>query len=265
MKASRERAQKEEKEFWVNLIQEGYFGIKGQDLMMYLRALPLLELPLYGFDLIDFGNKFVLEIGCGPYGYVTVVNAKYKIGIDPLMNFYNKKYKLVDGPDYLKGLGEFIPLPKECVDVIFCRNVLDHVYDPRLVILEMNRVLKMGGLLIFQMNTYDFILAFLRKHVRTTRRLWRAIFRSDCPIQIDLLHPHNYTTRGISHLMKSYGFEILRGWERAPLKGGVKTKYHVLIRAVLRTLPKIGVRDFRAVFLKKGNLTPIDRSIPWVN
>lgn len=49
---------------------------------------------------------------------------------------------------YQQGLGEAIPFPDETFDMVTCQTVLIHVPDVLLVLKEMTRVLKPGGLLV---------------------------------------------------------------------------------------------------------------------
>lgn len=51
-------------------------------------------------------------------------------------------------PLVINGAGEFLPLPAECVDVVWSHEVLEHVQDDGAAIREMVRVLKPGGRII---------------------------------------------------------------------------------------------------------------------
>lgn len=51
--------------------------------------------------------------------------------------------------NYLKGSGEDLPFPSDTFDVVLCCDVLEHVKDLPKVISEISRVLKVGGILIY--------------------------------------------------------------------------------------------------------------------
>ena len=51
--------------------------------------------------------------------------------------------------DYLVGAGESLPVPDESYDVVYCCDVLEHVADLDKVIAETARVLRPGGLYLF--------------------------------------------------------------------------------------------------------------------
>ena len=50
---------------------------------------------------------------------------------------------------YLKGVGESLPFPDGSYDVVFCCDVLEHVRDLPKVVSEISRVLKTGGVFIY--------------------------------------------------------------------------------------------------------------------
>jgi 2-polyprenyl-6-hydroxyphenyl methylase/3-demethylubiquinone-9 3-methyltransferase len=50
---------------------------------------------------------------------------------------------------YLKGVGESLPFPDASYDVVFCCDVLEHVRDLPKVVSEISRVLKTGGVFIY--------------------------------------------------------------------------------------------------------------------
>jgi 2-polyprenyl-6-hydroxyphenyl methylase / 3-demethylubiquinone-9 3-methyltransferase len=101
------------------------------------------------------GKISVLEVGCGG-GILTEEIAKRGFitsGIDPSesslntaiehakMNNLSIKYKI--------GSGENLPIESNSFDVVLCCDVLEHVHDLPKVISEIARVLKNGGVFIY--------------------------------------------------------------------------------------------------------------------
>jgi len=104
---------------------------------------------------IDSGKTNVLEVGCGEcilseeiarMGFITT-------GIDPsepsLNSAINHAIKGNLKINYEKGTGENLPFQNNSFDVVLCCDVLEHVYDLPKVISEISRVLKNGGIFIY--------------------------------------------------------------------------------------------------------------------
>ena len=118
----------------------------------------------------------VVELGSGPLGYTSVIQADRKIAVEPLTDQFRKLFTLPKDVEYLKGKGEDIQLPNNCADVVFCSNVLAHVQCPEKVLQESQRILKSKGVLYFSMY-FD---------VEST------------------LHPFNFTRRQAKALLSKY-------------------------------------------------------------
>lgn len=244
-------AQESEKHFWHALFLNGYHGM---DLEKLLKQRYLLDLVIrYDFDLSFFEDKTVVEIGCGPYGCVSSIVAKNKIGVDPLIDYF-RQYTKSDPqePHYVKSVGELLPFPNEFADVVICQNVLDHTNDPYNCLREINRILKLNGLLVLWVNTYHFIVALVRKNVEKGKLRLLAFKK-------DVSHPHSFTLGEILRVMKNYRFKMIRGSEERPLKGAEYPKGDIETRnlgltLLLKILPfNVREHEFRGVFRKIGN------------
>lgn len=102
----------------------------------------------------------ILEIGSGPAGALTFLKSYNKYAIDPLEDFFSTKeeWRLFRDPkvNYQKGKGEELPYEEDFFDLIIIDNVLDHCENPILVLDEMNRVLKKGGIIFCRQNLYNW-------------------------------------------------------------------------------------------------------------
>lgn len=84
----------------------------------------------------------IIDVGCGEKPYINFLSRdkvnKY-IGID-----------VYDGSnvDIVVQDGETWPVETECYDVVLCTQVLEHVNKPEFFVNEIERVLKVGGVLI---------------------------------------------------------------------------------------------------------------------
>lgn len=103
-------------------------------------------------------DKTILSIGCGCTGDLSTWPGALKIGIDPLLSVYDKLGMLMkDRPGvsstlYLAVGAESIPLLDNYVDLVLCRNALDHTLNPDKVLSEVWRVLQDNGLLFLSVD-----------------------------------------------------------------------------------------------------------------
>jgi 2-polyprenyl-6-hydroxyphenyl methylase/3-demethylubiquinone-9 3-methyltransferase len=104
---------------------------------------------------MDPEGKYALEVGCGGgilceeiagTGFNTT-------GIDPSEQslITASKHAAESGLkiSYIKGTGESLPFRDGIFDIVFCCDVLEHVQDLPKVISEISRVLKPGGVFIY--------------------------------------------------------------------------------------------------------------------
>jgi 2-polyprenyl-6-hydroxyphenyl methylase/3-demethylubiquinone-9 3-methyltransferase len=112
---------------------------------------------------IDPKGKTALEIGSGG-GILT--EEIYKMGftttgIDPAQESVNTATNHAKSAGlnirYEKGVGEQLPYPDNSFDCVFCCDVLEHVRDLPKVIAEISRVLKPGGVFIYDTLNRTFI------------------------------------------------------------------------------------------------------------
>lgn len=123
----------------------------------------IIELQDYVGDLT---GKRVLDTGCG-YGMM-LIHSRLNYGIDvhglePSKREYEGRFEIAqmlladNGLDQSLiqcGIGEQMPFPDSSFDVVFSFQVLEHVYDPRRVLMESWRVLKPGGILYCNAPNY---------------------------------------------------------------------------------------------------------------
>lgn len=121
--------------YCVNPVRYGYFK----------RKMQLLELT----------GRAVLDIGCGG-GLLAEEFAKdgfVVTGLDPAVTSvtaarnHARKNKL--DISYQVGRGEALPHTDHAFDIVTCCDVLEHVDDPSVVLSEVSRVLKPGGIFFF--------------------------------------------------------------------------------------------------------------------
>ena len=151
----------------------------------------------------------LLDVGCGnkPYQPIFAPHVTEYIGIEHAATFAETAAGHRGTRPDLTYDGQRIPFPDQSFDTVLNVQVLEHTPRPRLLIAEMARVLKPGGLLILS-----------------------------APFQFRLHEqPHDYyryTSHGLRHLLDEAGLEL--GHEAAA--GAVRPR--------LWTLPFVGASMF---------------------
>jgi SAM-dependent methyltransferase len=111
----------------------------------------------------------ILEIGAGPAGALTSLPSNHKYAIDPLEDYFStrKEWTQIRDPKvlYQTGKGEALPYQDDFFDLIIIDNALDHCENPILVLDEIHRVLKKGGVIFFRQSVYHWWGRWIRKVV----------------------------------------------------------------------------------------------------
>jgi len=89
----------------------------------------------------------ILDFGCG-FGYGTKMLLKEDrevIGVDISKEAIDYAKKNYPGPKYLEIFENKIPFPNDYFDAVIAFEVIEHVKDPELLLLEIKRVMKKGA------------------------------------------------------------------------------------------------------------------------
>jgi SAM-dependent methyltransferase len=189
MEAEHVRSLEAEKAFWSDPDNSRHFS------RPYWEA----ELARDELDFSLFEGKIVCEIGAGPLGMIYFADAKARIAVDPLIRFYEELglLSVEDDQDVrlIEAGGEAIPeVEDDCVDVVICYNVLDHVHAPERVLREARRILRADGLLYLNCHIVRSVFSPVRKPLRL----------------IDPPHPHHFSKSDLVRLLERSGFECQR-------------------------------------------------------
>ena len=189
--------------FWEIFLSEGYFVRK-----------ELFENIKY--FAVNFNGK-ILDVGCGSKPYEKLFSVDEYIGLEynSSKNIENKNVDYFNKADYLYSGGAF-PFEDNFFNGVISTQVLEHVPDPRLFLIEINRVLKKDGLILI-----SFPLMF---------------YEHEKPYDF-----FRFTSFGIQKLLKETGFEII---EKKKLATSAKTLVHLSACYIAKNIKNIYLKYF---------------------
>jgi len=201
MDVSKERwliAQKSEEEFWEKYTQDSLLRESGD---RYPKKAEVLLKEWSKFIKIDNNTK-ILQVGCGPEDVINYFKKGKTYSIDPLADFYKRKFSLDYKKTHLtKAPGEVIPFPDKSFDVVILINVLDHVHLPSKVLDEIKRVMKKEAIFHFENYFYQkSFIAIAKSYGKLKQMASGEIF--------NIHHPYMFTSKELHNLISSK-FQIL--------------------------------------------------------
>jgi SAM-dependent methyltransferase len=207
-----QNAQAYERDYWQSLAaridngsvsQLDWYRWRAEQLELRLRSLGLNH-------LVD-GRARVIEVGSGPVGVVGFFPAAKRVAVDPLERSYAANSTLTahrnPAVDYRQGMVESLPCTSGGYDLAIIENCIDHVRDVQSAMRELRRVLDPRGTLYLTVNC---------------RTSWGyVVHRTLSRLQVDVGHPHTFTTDRLKKLFQDNHFRVLQfegGAETAVLK-----------------------------------------------
>ena len=146
-------------------------------------------------------NSKILQIGCGPEDVINYFSKGKLYAIDPLAEFYKKKFNLnYKNMTFVQARGEEIPFEDNFFDIVILANVLDHVEDPRKVLSEVKRVLKKEGI-------FHFENLFYQKSFIAVSKIWAPIKQTFTKEIFNIHHPYMFKLKELQKLI-SENFSI---------------------------------------------------------
>lgn len=154
--------------------------------------------------LLDLRTKRILDLGCASGHFTSRIQSYLMqaqvIGVDvyePFIHFSREKYP---GLDCVCADAHKLPFYDECFDVVVLSEVLDHVVDPKTVLLEARRILRDGGSLIVSLDelSLSFRIAWFFWIRVNPGKVWKGA------------HLHHFNNDSFERFLKANGFSIER-------------------------------------------------------
>lgn len=181
-----ESVQNSEQLWWINLKEQVALDVRKG--LLVPRAHDIYrDISFFSPNII---NMRLLQIGPGGSGEINFMPGE-RYAIDPLAPFFKKNFRDLIDPkvNFIEGVGEDLPYDDGFFDVALFLNVIDHCFDPEKTLNEIHRVLKIGGLLILEVNIYNVF----------TSKMHELLYF------IDREHPYAFTKKMIrSQLGRKY-------------------------------------------------------------
>jgi 2-polyprenyl-6-hydroxyphenyl methylase/3-demethylubiquinone-9 3-methyltransferase len=202
-------------------------------------------------------EKIALEVGCGGgvlaeeiarMGFATFGTDPSEASLRVAIN-----HSLLNGLNisYNAGAGEALPYRDKVYDVVFCCDVLEHVRDLPKVVSEISRVLKPGGVFVYDTLNRTLVSKFVVIKVAQEWKRW-AFMPSNIhawemfikPAELKLLLAHNNLEWKENRGIKPHAsvFKIL-GYLRKRAKG------ELTYRDMSNKLPLIQSKDMSIMYM----------------
>lgn len=153
------------------------------------------------YPLLKIGNYCdVLDLGCGVGTISFYLSNKCStvLGLDiskKAISIAKKSLSILKIKNINFICGKIDSLPKKQFDLVICLEVIEHIPDDGLFLVEINSRLKKNGYLVLSTPIKEIFL-------------YKLNFYADFDERVG--HLRRYSVSGLSKLMKSYGFNVLR-------------------------------------------------------
>jgi ubiquinone/menaquinone biosynthesis C-methylase UbiE len=139
-----------------------------------------------------------LDLGCGDGRLTAHLHAPALTGADVSVVALARAAERVHGARLVRVEPDApLPFDDNCYDLVLCAETLEHVRDVQLLLSEIRRVLKPGGLLAVTVPAHSRLTA-----LKLFFRGWESEFQPLSP------HLRFFTRRSLARLLDEMGFEV---------------------------------------------------------
>lgn len=154
-------------------------------------------------NLIDFKPESILDVGCASGWFLFQLSKEFPSARCYGIDIYDKgiKYakKIYPKIEFEVADAHKLPYQKTTFDLVVCTEVLEHLDDPKLAILEIKRVLKKGGFGIIELDSGNLLFSVVWY---IWRKLWGRVWNDS--------HLHSFNIEMLEKMILSCGLDILR-------------------------------------------------------
>lgn len=195
------------------------------------------------------GSRYALDIGCGTGNILKYTTKIFEraFGLDLSIKMLGKSRKY--GAELIQGTGIQTPFSGDQFDLVTCFSVLHHICEPMILIQEIHRILKKGGVLY---TDWDFNSFFFWKPLHS---LW--MHKMNIPEAVGALFKHKLSPDKCWKAFAVAEYHVFNEWldpdrlKKSMLDGNfssVETIFHWNSRSIYQT--RQNGREKLAEFLK---------------
>lgn len=154
-------------------------------------------------------NKSILSIGCGTGSDIWYLAAKNNVvGVDFAVNgLLLAKNHFVQGIVSDFNSISYLPFKDKSFDIIVCKDILEHVLEPMILLQDVKRILKDDGYVVISVPNH-FYLPMRWRILLGKGIVWKSFF-SDHTKEFEewnYMHIRFFTFNGFSRFLESAGF-----------------------------------------------------------
>jgi len=165
-----------------------------------IRAWWLYLFDVFFHEVSTLSNSagLCLDVGCGSGSCLCRLvkeGERTGVGLDPLkegsLKIFKdriKGYKISEKIELIRGVGEYLPIKKDCVQTCITTGVIDHVNNPNQTVKEIHRVLVSDGYFL----------------------LLESVLLKNRPSFYDETHLHHFTIVDLKRLLRQFRIQKIR-------------------------------------------------------
>lgn len=147
----------------------------------------------------------ILDVGCGKGDFVKIASDKgwvtYAVEVDPELCEYVSAFSNV-----FCGFLEDAMFPNRFFDVVYLNSVLEHVYDPKFLLGEANRIMKEGSILCIETPNEESLVKVIGDFYF---RIRGGKYSTRLSPFYKPFHVYGFSKKTLSNMIKKRGFDIL--------------------------------------------------------
>jgi SAM-dependent methyltransferase len=211
-------------------------------------------------DFTDLDGKRVLDVGCGTGKFVFQLFNHCQpeiVGVDGPTSVASRAvergYKEVAVVDDLSV--DPLPFQQDYFDCVICKDVMEHLLDPKFTLSEINKVLRVGGTFLFHVPNHFPLSGRLR--FLMNNKLDTFNYFSPNESRWSFPHIRFYEHADIIKVFNDHGFDVVEDLSYTFAAVPILGRFRVLdgfVRWLVKTYPNNFAEGFTLIATKKDRL-----------